>query len=215
MTKRNGYLITFEGSEGAGKSTQIERLAAYLESNGVQTVITREPGGTELGEEIRRLLKYAASGEKMFPETELLLFAASRAQLVREVIVPAVRSRKVVLCDRYLDSTTVYQGVARNLASDPVSMINTFAVGDMLPHLTFILDIPAKVGLERVRARSTSHKADRMESESLAFYEAVREGYLFLAREMPERFHVVEDDGSRSPDDIEKEIRHEFQQRFL
>jgi len=214
MKNRNGYLITFEGSEGAGKSTQIERLSRRIEATGIQTICTREPGGTPLSEEIRHLLKFSDSGKNMCPEAELLLFAASRAQLVREVILPAVRARKVVLCDRYLDSTTVYQGVARNMASEPVSVINRFAVGEMVPHLTFIIDIPAAVGLERVARRKQSAKTDRMESESLAFYEAVREGYLLLAREMPERFHVVHDDGQRSPESIEEEIWNEYSRRF-
>ena len=212
--RRTGYLITFEGSEGAGKSTQIQRLSKRIEATGAQTVTTREPGGTALGEEIRRLLKYASAGDGMTAEAELLLFAAARAQLVREVILPAVKARKVVLCDRYLDSTTVYQGVARNMASEPVSMINQFATGDMIPHLTYIIDLPAAVGLERVKSRSKDRKVDRMESESLAFYEAVREGYLLLAKEMPDRFHVVHDDGNRTPEDIEEEVWDEYNRRI-
>ncbi|HNX04721.1 MAG TPA: dTMP kinase, partial [Opitutales bacterium] len=124
-----GYLITFEGSEGSGKTTQVERIAERLEKHNFEVLVTREPGGTAIGEEIRHILMHSESGAAMTPEAELLLFAASRAQLVREVIQPAIDSGKVVLCDRFLDSTTVYQGVGRRIASGPVSMINSFAVG--------------------------------------------------------------------------------------
>ena len=175
------FFLSFEGSEGSGKSTQIDLLAARLEGEGYDVVVTREPGGTEIGEEIRHLLKHAQSGQGMFPETELLLFAACRAQLVREVIAPALRSGKIIICDRFLDSTTVYQGVARKLSAEAVAAINGFAVGDVLPNLTVVLDMPADVGLARARKR-TGEQPDRMEQESLDFYQHVREGYLLLAQ---------------------------------
>ena len=144
----SGILISFEGSEGCGKSTQISRLADRLEEiDHRDVVVTREPGGTIIGEDIRHLLMHADSSQSIFPETELLLFAASRAQLVRELILPAVREGKIVLCDRFLDSTTVYQGVARQIADDPITQINGFAVGEMIPDLTIVLDVPAEVGL--------------------------------------------------------------------
>ena len=189
--KQNSFFITFEGSEGSGKTTQIALLDARLKSAGHDVVVTREPGGTELGEKIRHLLKHDQSGQGMFPETELLLFAASRAQLVREVIVPALQAGKIIICDRFLDSTTVYQGVARKLSSDPVAAINRFAVGEILPALTIVLDLPAEAGLARARKR-TGGLPDRLEQENLDFYQRVRDGYLLLARSLPERFLVVD-----------------------
>ena len=204
------FFLSFEGSEGSGKSTQIERLAARLAEAGHEVVVTREPGGTEIGEEIRHLLKHAKSGQAMFPETELLLFAACRAQLVREVIRPAQRAGKIILCDRFLDSTTVYQGVARQLSADPVAAINRFAVGELLPDLTVVLDVPADVGLTRARSRAGA-VPDRLEQENLDFYQRVREGYLLLARSLPERFLVV--DGTLPTAQITDTIWHEFQRR--
>lgn len=207
-----GILISFEGSEGSGKTTQIRLLASHLEQVGQGILVTREPGGTAIGEEIRRLLKHTFSDSTMFPETELLLFAASRAQLVRELLLPALAQGRIVLCDRFLDSTTVYQGAARRLSSDPIQGINTFAVGDLLPHLTIIIDVPAEIGMERIRHR-VSDLPDRMEQENIEFYERVREGYLVLARSLPERFLVI--DGMQDVQTIEKKIWNEIQKRFL
>lgn len=206
-----GTIISFEGSEGSGKSSQIGRLASFLEKEGRSVIVTREPGGTEIGEEIRHLLKHSAHGKEMCPETELLLFAASRAQLVRQVIEPALEEGKIILCDRFLDSTTVYQGVARNLSKDPVNVINNFAVGNFMPDLTVILDVPAEVGLDRVRRR-VSDLPDRMEEENIQFYRMVREGYLVLAKSLPERFLVV--DGTRDEEAIEAEIRAAITERL-
>lgn len=207
-----GILISFEGSEGCGKTTQIGLLASHLEKAAQQVVVTREPGGTAIGEEIRHLLKHAHSSHTMFPETELLLFAASRAQLVRELLIPALSEGRFVLCDRFLDSTTVYQGAARRMSSDPIQNINTFAAGDLVPHLTIVIDVPAEVGMERIRHRA-SDLPDRMEQENIEFYERVREGYLVLAHSLPERFLVI--DGMQEPQKIEKQIWNEVQKRFL
>ncbi len=204
------FFISFEGSEGSGKSTQIGLLATRLEAAGYDVIVTREPGGTEIGETIRHLLKHAQSGQGMFPETELLLFAASRAQLVREVILPAVRAGKIILCDRYLDSTTVYQGVARKLSEDPVAVINRFAIGELMPALTIVLDVPAETGLARARHRPTD-LPDRLEQENIDFYQRVREGYLILARSLPNRFLVV--DGTLPSEKITDLIWHEFKRR--
>lgn len=190
----NGKLFTFEGSEGSGKSTQIELLADELEGMGHEIVVTREPGGTEIGEEIRHLLIHNSAGQDMTPETELLLFAAARAQLVREVVIPGLETGKIILCDRFLDSTTVYQGAARSISSDPVSYINQFAAASITPDLTFILDVPAEESMARVKRR-ISDLPDRMERENVDFYNKVREGYLLLARSLPNRFYVV--DGTR------------------
>jgi len=187
---RRGLLISFEGAEGSGKSTQIAHLAEHLQQIKRDVVVTREPGGTQIGEEIRHLLIHNNKSAEMSAETELLLFAASRAQLVRELIVPSLRRGAIVICDRYLDSSTVYQGVARNLALDPVQQINEFAVGDVMPDLTIVLDVPAKVSLARIRQRA-SDLPDRMERENIHFYEVVRKGYLVLAKSLPRRFFVV------------------------
>ena len=202
---RRGLFITFEGSEGCGKSTQIALLAARLQRQGTRVEIVREPGGTPLGESVRHLLKYAPEGVGMCAETELLLFTASRAQLVRERIRPALASGTTVLSDRFLDSTTVYQGVARRLSTKVVAEINAFAVGDTLPDITFILDLPSELAWERRTARDpNSDTVDRMESEPQAFYEAVREGYLALARQNPGRMRVL--DGARSSEIISEQI---------
>lgn len=210
--KKTGVLISFEGSEGCGKTTQIRRLANRCQDTEHEIVVTREPGGTDIGEEIRHLLKHAISGEKMCPETELLLFAASRAQLVRELILPSVDEGKIVLCDRYLDSTTVYQGVARQIAEDPVNTINSFAVGDIIPDLTIVLDVPAELGMKRIKNRF-SDLPDRMEQETIDFYAKVREGYLVLAKSLPERFLVI--DGTKDQDEIEEEIWKEVSSRYF
>ena len=189
--KPAGRLISFEGSEGSGKSTQITRLADQLQRSGREVVATREPGGTEIGEQIRNIIVHNSKGDEMCPETELLLFTAARAQLVREVIVPALRRGAVVLSDRYLDSSTVYQGIARNLAPGPVSEINRFAVGEVMPHLTIVIDVPTEVSLARIRHRA-SDLPDRMERQNISFYTKVREGYLLLARQWPARVVVVD-----------------------
>ncbi len=209
---KGGFLISFEGSEGSGKTTQIALLEDRLSATGRKCLLTREPGGTPIGEKIRHLLKFDEDATAMCPETELLLFAASRAQLVRELIDPAISEGKIVLCDRYLDSTTVYQGVARQISADPVQMINHFAVGNRVPDLTVIIDVPANIGLTRARQRSNGGDADRMEQESIDFYERVREGYLLLARSLPERFFVV--DGAQEPDVISELIWAEIKRRF-
>ena len=198
-----GKLFTFEGSEGSGKSTQIELLADELEGMGNEVIVTREPGGTEIGEEIRHLLIHNSAGNDMAPEAELLLFAAARAQLVRQVVITGLQEGKIILCDRFLDSTTVYQGAARSISSDPVSYINQFAAASITPDLTFILDVPAEVSIARVKRRVTD-LPDRMEQENVDFYKKVREGYLLLARSLPERFHVV--DGTRELRENQEDI---------
>jgi dTMP kinase len=202
-SKVTGTLISFEGSEGSGKSTQIARLAAHIQKSGKEVVTTREPGGTEIGEQIRNIIVHNSKGEEMCAETELLLFTAARAQLVREVIAPALTRGCVVLSDRFLDSSTVYQGIARNLAADPVSQINRFAVGNVMPDVTVVIDVPTSVSLARLKQRA-SDLPDRMERENIDFYKKVREGYLVLAKGMPERFVVI--DGTKSEDAIEKLI---------
>ena len=189
-----GLFISFEGSEGCGKSTQIERLATRFRDSGREVVTLREPGGCPLGEKIRDLLKFDPAGDGMNAEAELLLFAASRAQLVREVIRPALDRGAIVLCDRFLDSTTVYQGVARAIPPDTVTSVNAFATGGTLPQVTLLLDLDAAEG--RQRAASRKGPADRMEKEPEEFYEAVRRGYLDLAVAESDRITVIDASGN-------------------
>ena len=198
-----GLFITFEGGEGCGKSTQIAALKARLEAIGKTVVQTREPGGTALGESVRSLLQHDDAGQGMSPEAELLLFAASRAQHVRELIAPAIAQGQIVLSDRFLDSTTVYQGVARAIDSKKVETINQFAIGDTKPDLTILIDLPPDIGLARVHARSDG-QLDRMENEAIEFFQAVRQGYLDLAKSEPKRFLVL--DGSQSVEELETQI---------
>lgn len=209
--KPAGKLISFEGSEGSGKSTQIARLAAHFQKTHRDVVTTREPGGTEIGEQIRNIIVHNSRGDEMCAETELLLFAAARAQLVREVIAPALLRGAIVLSDRFLDSSTVYQGIGRNLAADPVNQINRFAVGNVMPDLTIVIDVPEDVSLARLKQRA-SDLPDRMERQNVDFYKKVREGYLVLAKSMPERFIVV--DGTKGEDTVEKKIWAELQPRL-
>lgn len=203
--------ISFEGGEGCGKSTQIALLKASLEAEGRSVVQTREPGGTDIGESIRSLLQHDLSGEGMKPETELLLFAAARAQHVREVIAPAIAAGQIVLCDRFMDSTTVYQGVARSVDAEQVKAINDFAVAATQPDLTFLIDLPAETGLARIRQRGDG-QLDRMEQETLAFYQAVRQGFLDLANNEPDRFVVL--DGALDIAALQSEIRTELASRL-
>ena len=194
-----GQFISFEGSEGCGKSTQIARLKARLEASGREVLLTREPGGTSAGEAIRDLLQHSQDGEGMTAESELLLFAASRAQLVREVIVPALERGTWVLADRFLDSTTVYQGIARGLDRDAVAAINGFAVGETLPDRTILLDISVAETRRRIPLPT-----DRIEREPDAFFEKVRSGYLQIAKGAPGRFVVL--DAERTEDELEAAI---------
>jgi len=189
---RPGVFVSFEGSEGCGKSTQIQAIRSLLEARGIRCLATREPGGTALGEVIRNLLKYAPEGQGMSAEAELLLFSASRAQLVRERIMPALAEGQWVLADRFHDSSLVYQGVARGLGMESVRQINDLALGDCRPDVTFLLDMDAATAWERATAVTRGNgQTDRMESEAPDFYEAVRKGYLALASEEPGRIVVV------------------------
>jgi dTMP kinase len=201
--------ITFEGSEGCGKSTQVQLLATHLEILGVPFLVTREPGGTAIGESIRELLQFAPQSVGMTPETELLLFEASRSQLVREVIKPALERGECVIADRFFDSTTVYQGAARKLDRKVVRQLNAFAVDDCVPDITFLLD----VDLETARSRMQQpRRPDRMEQQTVKFYEQVRDGYQELAKWQRDRIVVIK--GWQSPHDIEKEIWETLVKRF-
>jgi dTMP kinase len=208
-----GAFITFEGSEGCGKSTQVKRLASRLEQAGLRVLITREPGGTAIGEKIRDLLQFAPESFAMTPETEVLLFEASRSQLVRETIRPALEQGAIVISDRFFDSTTVYQGVARKLDENVVATLNSFAVGANRPDLTIILDVDVTTARERMLRRVRPVAViDRMEEEPLEFYERVCQGYRELARREPARIRLL--NGCRAPDEIENEIWREVSARF-
>ena len=210
---QRGLFISFEGTEGCGKSTQIRELEGQLASAGRKAIVTREPGGTVVGEEIRRLLQFTPEAENMVSEAELLLFAASRAQLVREVIEPALAEGAVVIADRFLDSTTVYQGIARGLGVEPVQRINAFAVADRMPELTVLLDIDSAEGHARAIGSTASEGgADRMEIQPPSFYEAVRQGYLDLAAIETDRFLVI--DAARGVEEIAEEIWKAIEERL-
>ena len=197
-----GFLLSFEGSEGCGKSTQIRLFKERLEKSGREVVVLREPGGTEIGESIRHLLQHAKEGHAMTMETELLLFAASRAQIVREKIRPMIESGAFVILDRFLDSTTVYQGHARGLPLESVNAINRFAIGGTLPQLTILLDLDTSTAWQRIHA--TGRELDRMESQPPEFFEKVRQGYLQLAAAEPGRIKVV--DAGASPEAVHEAI---------
>ncbi len=191
-----GLFVTFEGIEGSGKSTQARMLKRRLERRAYQVTMTYEPGGTALGARLRRLLKY---GETVTPVAEVLLFAASRAQLVREVIRPQLGKGNVVLCDRFTDSTKAYQGYGRGIDLAAIDEINRHATGGLAPHLTVLLDVPPEQGLRRKPG-----KPDRFEREGLAFHRRVRKGYLELARKEPDRWLVI--DGAKPKAEVAAEI---------
>ena len=186
--------ITFEGIEGSGKSTVAARVSETLERAGVETLLTREPGGTRLSEEIRDMLLDASRGP-IDARTELLLYVASRAQLVEQVIRPALARGTTVLCDRFMDASVAYQGWARGLGEELVDRLNAFAVGECVPDRTFLLDLPVEAGFSRGPERRESdgvRAKDRLELEDRSFHERVREGYLRLAARHPDRVVVVD-----------------------
>lgn len=183
MAARAGLFLTFEGPEGGGKTTQMDRLQGALRERGHTITRTREPGGDPVGDQVRDLL-LNTDPDVLRPETELLLFAAARAQNVALVVRPALAAGHVVLCDRYTDSTLAYQGYARGLPLDVISLVNRFATGGLTPDHTFLLDLPPAVGL----ARQNPDHQDRLDRESLAFHERVRAGFLAVAAQEPSRF---------------------------
>lgn len=193
--------ITFEGGEGSGKSTQIKLLKKALQKKGYTVFFTREPGGTVIGDQIRHIL-LDTKNKKMVPLTELLLYEAGRAQHVEEVIRPALKKRKIVISDRFFDATTVYQGVARHLNSSLVQNLNRIATGGLKPDLTIILDIPVGAGLKRIQ--KGRHALDRIEVEKQSFHEAVRKGYLKLAKAEPKRVKII--NALASVEEIHKNI---------
>ena len=190
--------ITFEGGEGAGKSTAIKRIVEKLTSEGYEIVLTREPGGTPIAEEIRNVI-LDKKNTAMDPRTEALLYAASRRQHLVEKVIPALKEGKLVLCDRFLDSSLAYQGGARGIGIDTVYNMNLFATEGMLPDLTILFDIKPEEGLARIAANS-QREVNRLDVEKLAFHNKVRDSFHELAKMFPERFVIV--DASKTPDEV-------------
>lgn len=201
--------ITFEGSEGSGKSTQINMLAAYLRQQGYEVLVTREPGGTHIGEQVRQCL-HDVKNKEMTAAAEVLLYSASRSQLVREVIVPALENGVIVISDRYADSTMAYQGYGRQLDLDALGIITHFATGGLKPDLTILFDIDVEEGLSR---RSVGgEEMNRMDLQEIAFYKRVRDGYMELVKQEPERWVIV--DAGRPPDEIQNDVRRSVEAKL-
>lgn len=198
MEGLRGFFITFEGLEGSGKSTQVGLLYRYLSSIGYDVIQTQEPGGTKIGEKIRKIL-LSRSNACMSSMTELLLFVGERAQHVDEVIKPALASGKVVICDRFTDSTVAYQGYGRDQDLEMIQTLNRIATNNIIPDLTILIDIEPNEGLSR------AGKGDRIEQEDLAFHQAIRAGYLKIAEKEPNRVKVVE--GNKDIDSLHQVIR--------
>ncbi len=200
--------ITFEGIEGSGKTTQIQLLKGYLERKGYRCRITREPGGCRIGDRIRDILM-DTNNENLTPFSELYLIMANRAQHVTEVIEPTLKNESILICDRFHDATTAYQGFARGMALDLIERLNQTVTKGLKPDLTILLDCPVEVGLERARGRmeadDISWKEGRFEGEQRDFHQRVRDAYLTIAKAEPQRIKVV--DGSRDKHTVERKIR--------
>lgn len=195
-------LITLEGPEGSGKSSQIRLLYDYLQAQGVAVRLTREPGGTPIGDEIRACV-HNVQNTAMCPEAELLLYSASRAQLVREVIRPSLAAGMVVLCDRFYDSTLAYQGYGRGLNLTALRQITDFATGGLTPDLTFLLDLDVEIGLARRTGGGV--EMNRLDLETVAFHRRVRQGYHQLTAAEPDRWRII--DANRPPEIIQTDLR--------
>lgn len=209
-----GFFITFEGIEGCGKTTQLRLAAERLTADGYEVAVTREPGGCPIADEVRAIL-LDARNTAMVPLAELLLYAAARAQHVSEVITPALAAGKIVLCDRFTDSTLAYQGYGRGLDKELIARLNALAAGTVTPDLTILLDCPVEIGLARAMARingSTAAREERFEQESRLFHERIRDGFLSLAAVEPRRFVVI--DGSQGVDETGIALMDALQSRL-
>ncbi len=204
-----GLFITFEGPEGSGKSTQARLLANWLAEQGMNVLFTREPGGTSIGDHIRQIL-LSPDHTDLIPEAEVLLFSASRAQLVRQVILPLLEKGGIVVCDRYADSTYAYQGYGRGLDMDILRRITHFATRGLVPDLTFLIDIPVEEGLRRKKQGMGEDDWNRLEAEEIAYHERVRWGYLELAAQEPARWVVL--DGLQPVEELQKHIQEHVNQ---
>lgn len=206
--------ITFEGPDGSGKSTQINLIVEHLSRLGYQVLCTREPGGTAIGNQIRQVL-HDVNNTEMSPRAEILLYSASRAQLVEQVILPHLAQGGIVLCDRYADSTYAYQGYGRQLDFETLRLITHFATQSLKPDLTIYLDVPVEEGLRRKSAANVSGEGEwnRMDQLELAFHQRVRAGYLEMARNEPERWLIV--DASAPVDEIHQIICQRLEQVLI
>jgi dTMP kinase len=201
-----GTFITLEGPEGAGKTTQVKHLTALLSERGIDHLVTRDPGGTPLGKKIRRIL--LTPGLEVSPRAELLLYQADRAQHVEELILPALKAGKLVICDRYTDSTMAYQGFGRGIDFDLIENLNQIATGGLKPEYTFLFDLDSEEGLSR------RHPAgyDRMEREAMDFHHRVRNGYLTLAKKEPERWYIL--DAAKPLSAVQQEFQEVFFKKY-
>ncbi|HID61922.1 MAG TPA: dTMP kinase [Anaerolineae bacterium] len=208
-----GLFITFEGPDGSGKTTQAQLLYEYLQKRGYPVLLTREPGGTGIGDQIREVL-HSLENTGMLPRTEILLYSASRAQLVGQIIRPHLARGAIVLCDRYADSTLAYQGYGHGLDLQVLQVITTFATGGLKPDLTIYLDIDVEEGLRRKLAAYQAGEAEwnRMDQQELAFHRRVREGYLQMAAAEPERWVVIE--AAQPPEVAQRTIRAEVEAKL-
>jgi dTMP kinase len=208
--ERAGFFITFEGAEGAGKTTQSQRLAAELETAGYTVLFTHEPGGTRISERIREIV-LNRENRVIVPTTELLLFAASRAQLVSERIVPALNNGHIVISDRFVDSTVAYQGYARGFEHEVISYLNRVATNGLSPDLTIVLDLPVEAGLQR-KIRQDREAMNRLDLEDIEFHQRVREGFLEIARKEPKRVKVV--NAQMAPERVYQAVKAEVDRRM-
>jgi dTMP kinase len=200
MTNKRGLFLTLEGAEGVGKSTNIEFITQYLEQRGIEYVLTREPGGTQLGEKIRELL-LAVHEEPMSELTELLLVFAARAQHLDKIIEPALAAGKWVVCDRFTDATFAYQGAGRGLSMETIGELESMVQGELQPDLTLILDLDPEIGMQRAGNRG---ELDRFEREQMSFFRHVRQGYLDIAQAEPERCKVI--DAAKALEDVKLDL---------
>ncbi len=207
---RKGKFITVEGTEGAGKSTALKFIQDFLEQNGKQIVLTREPGGTPFAEEVRNLLLHAKTTEKIEPETELLLMFAGRVQHIAQCILPTLQTGKWIVSDRYIDASYAYQGGGRGISHHYIHKLDRLAVGHIYPDLTLLLDIPADLGMQRAEKRGV--QKDRIEQERMDFFVRVRQAYLDRAKQDPNRIKII--DASKSLADVETQI-HQVLTEFL
>ena len=201
-------LITFEGIEGSGKSTQIKLVAEYLSQRNVSLVVTAEPSGTDIGRKIGSIL-FNREHNNMCSETEMFLFCAARSQHVREIIMPSLKQNKVVLCDRFSDATYAYQGAGRGLDNEFIKLINDYSSMLLKPDLTLLFDLPVEMGLQRANKRNDNLKEsssiDRFEKENMDFHRRIREGYLNILKNDPDRFRLI--DANRDVETIQKDVR--------
>ena len=203
--ENRGKFITFEGSEGAGKTTQINLLKDYLTSKNIEVVTTREPGGTPLAEELRAIIKHFQGDEKVSDKTELLLMEAARNQHVVNVIEKALNEGKWVICDRFFDSTTAYQGYGRNMDLNFIADLNKFAIDNAMPDLTIYFDLPLEVGFERTKKRYGNQQLfDRFESQKIDFYQRIEEGFKKIAEENSNRVKII--DATASIEEVHQQI---------